>query len=223
MPVETRSMVARQNQELAKVGQQQAQRLLFNFSTITPRPSLTVPSKTSPKSSTILIDDVLDELVQSEWGDDCDGVQDYFKLHAGVFESFPESLKCFYERIANPTEPTTLQGPRDGATEWQLWSLDEIMRVWDMHSRWNMKNKTCVDFGSCYHGLGHYVVASLHLPTQQVYLRLDGGSDGWAQELNSQFAANYVPSKSELHDIDWWFNLVYDGQSVESMTYVISS
>ena len=217
MPVSTRTMV--KQRALAKIGQRQAQELLLNTSTIAPH-----PAQSGTKTCPILTDDVLDDLVRSEWGRDSDGVHDYFNLHAAVFDSFPDSLKDLYKRIANPTEPTTLQGRTDGATEWQLWGLYEIMRVWDMQSRWNTKNKTCVDFGSAYHGLGHYVVASLHLPTQCVYLRLDGGSDGWAHELNSQFAATYVPSDCDLHHIDWWFNLVYEGQPVESMnSYIITS
>ena len=159
----------------------------------------------------------LNELIQSDVGNDVQGVRDYWTAYSNIFAAFPLELQQLYEIVATPTVTASLGTTSTPHMNWQLWSLNDVMYTRRAHCRWNPAS-TSVDFASTYHGLGHYVVASIDIPTKQVYLRLDGGSDGWAQELNSQFAATYQATDKDYHCIHWWFDIIRNGITLDALS-----
>lgn len=161
-------------------------------------------------------------LVHPPLGTDDAGVRTAMAAHPDVFTAFPLLLRQLYTVVGVPHAATGLGAPRAEWSTWTLCSLDDVVAEFSHKRGWN---PACVsvDFAWSYHGMGHYVVASLDVTRGQVYLRLDGGSNGWEQELNFQLGASYKPAADDCHPVEWWVDLVRQGTGGEALAgqYVV--
>lgn len=155
-------------------------------------------------------------LVHSPMGTDNAGVRALMDAHAHIYTACPQPLCQLYAIVGAPHAHARMGAPRSEESPWTLWSLGDMVAEFQRKRTWN---PACVsvDFASSMHGMGHYVVASLDLTCGEVYLRLDGGSDGWAAELNFQLGASYKPTSNDCHTIEWWLDLVRQGMGGEAL------
>lgn len=149
-------------------------------------------------------------LVHVPLGTNDAGVLGAMAAHPDVYEAFPQLLRHLYTVVGAPHAAAGLGAPRGEWSTWTLYSLDDVEAEYQRKRAWN---PACVsvDFAWSYHGMGHYVVASLDVTRRQVYLRLDGGSNGWEQELNFQLGASYTPTADDCHPVEWWLDIVRQG------------
>ena len=119
-----------------------------------------------------------------------------------IFEEVPlhNSLKKIYEVIGNP-EVEYYYGK-----DWTLLSLNKIKSLYEMYC--GKEQRRAVDFGMIYAGMGHVVVASYDPVSDKIYYRHSGGSNGYEQDENFNFAVKYKPKENELHDISHWFDII---------------
>lgn len=155
-------------------------------------------------------------LVHSPLGTDNAGVREFMATHAHICTALPDGLCQLYAIVGAPHVHAQMGAPRGAESPWTLWSLEDMVAEFQRKRTWN---PACVsvDFASSIHGMGHYVVASLDLTRGKVYLRLDGGSDGWAAELNFQLGASYKPTSNDCHTLEWWLDLVRNGTGGEAL------
>jgi hypothetical protein len=157
----------------------------------------------------------------------------FWTAYPHVREAMPPVLRELYEFIGAPTQPAALSVPeafqalyqeREDAVEgrllppttWTLWSLADVANAFAYHGQWHAQN-TNLDVASLVHGMGHYIALSVDIPTGSVYMRLAGGSDGWAVELDAQSTALYQAPRDVVQPIAWWTAHVLDGTTVDAL------
>ena len=148
--------------------------------------------------------------------DDDVGVRETMAAHPEVCDSFPLPLRQLYTIHGASHAAAALGPPSSERSTWTLLSLEDVITEFQHKRRWNPASVS-VDFAWTYHGMGHYVAASLDMTRGEVYLRLDGGSNGWEQELNYQLGASYKPKAADCHPVEWWLELVRQGATAETL------
>ena len=119
-----------------------------------------------------------------------------------IFEKLPlhNSLKKIYQVIGNPEVEYYYGG------DWTLLSLNKIKSLHEMYI--GKGQRRAVDFGMIYAGMGHVIVTSYDPVSDKIYYRHSGGSNGYEQDDNFNFAIKYIPKEHELYDISHWFNII---------------
>ena len=104
-------------------------------------------------------------------------------------------LKTLYQIIGNKKIEYYFE-------KWILLSLDKVTYIYNNYS---LKNQTkIIDFAVIYGGMGHCIVCSYVPKFDKIYFRHDGGSNGYERDDHFNFACNYNPKESDLHDISVW-------------------
>lgn len=115
-------------------------------------------------------------------------------------------LQQLYRVIDNPAQECSLQN------RWQLHGLDTVGQLYRQKQDTN-PDANSIDFAYIYHGMGHYVAASLHTTTGAVYYRLGGGSEYYSRMADHRFASSVMVLKEgQVFTIRDWFGWVLDGE-----------
>lgn len=144
------------------------------------------------------------DLIRSPLKTEVPEVKAFFHEHATLFSTFPTPLRTLYEIHGSVRHSASL-----GHTQswWTLMSLQTVVEHFVYHQKWCPRCRS-LDVAHIYHGMGHVIVASVDVHTGKLYLRMDGGSNGWEVELNYQFASKYQPCENDCMEVEDWFNLV---------------
>ena len=146
----------------------------------------------------------ISDLIRSPLKTEVPEVKAFFREHATLFSTFPTPLRTLYEIHGSVSHSASL-----GHTQswWTLMSLQTVVEHYVYHQKWCPRCRS-LDVAHIYHGMGHVIVASVDVHTGKLYLRMDGGSNGWEVELNYQFASKYQPCENDCMEVEDWFNLV---------------
>ena len=113
--------------------------------------------------------------------------------------NFPMKLKLFWLILGNVDDEIKTPG-------FTIMNLEKIRSQKDAYSGF-------IDIGVRYAGMGHVIVLSLDMETGKMFLRMDGGSNGFDREDNWRFYQNKKPSvdfKNNLIDMDLVLNVIKD-------------
>lgn len=114
-------------------------------------------------------------------------------------------LQQLYRVVDNPTQECALQNG------WQLYSLDTVGKLYRQKQDTN-PDANSIDFAYTYHGMGHYVAASLHTTTGVVYYRLGGGSEYYSRMADHRFASSVMAlEEGQVFTVGDWFGWVLGG------------
>ena len=131
-----------------------------------------------------------------------DGSLGYYTKEVNIIlESIPvgTNLKRLYQIIGN----TKCDYYFD---DWILMNLDSLKERYD---NFITNNQTrVIDFGYCYGGMGHCVVASYDPETKKIFYRHDGGSNGYDREFHFNFIKDYTPEESKLFPFSHWMDSI---------------
>jgi hypothetical protein len=111
--------------------------------------------------------------------------------------NFPMKLKLFWLILGNPDDEIKTNG-------FTFMNLNQIEKD-------KINYKWFLDLGFQYYGMGHVIVLSLDKTTGKLFIRRDGGSNGFEREAYSIYYRNKNPSrvfKDKLMDMDQIFELL---------------
>lgn len=163
----------------------------------------------------------ISDLIRTPLNMEVPEVKAFFQTHATMFSTFPKPLRTLYEIHGSVCNTATLGAVQD---LWTLMSLQTVFDTFIYHQKWNPICRS-LDIAYIYHGMGHIIVASVDIQTGKMYLRMDGGSNGWDAELNYQFASNYQPVNDDCMEVEDWFNLIKQdrrGEEFRQNEYIVS-
>ena len=125
-------------------------------------------------------------------------VQFYTAEVNSILEKIPihETLNKIYQVIGNPNIEYYF-GP------WTLFSLNKVQEHYNILLEKNQNR--AIDFSIIYAGLGHCIIVSYDPELNKIYYRADGGSDGWAREINFKSACEFIPTPEKCVDLSDWF------------------
>jgi hypothetical protein len=146
----------------------------------------------------------ISDLIRTPLSSEVPEVKAFFQTHTTLFSTFPKPLRTLYEIHGSVCESASLGAVQDW---WTLMSLQTVYETFIHHQKWNPICRS-LDIAYIYHGMGYIIVASVDIQTGKMYLRMDGGSNGWDAELNYQFASNYQPGNDNCIEAEDWFDLV---------------
>ena len=120
-----------------------------------------------------------------------------------------ERFKSFlYFIAASPIYPFTNALPLNPI--YPLYVLTRpIMSLEKIKNRYNLmkeeyKKDNIIDFAFMYIGMGHIIVAAIDTKDKQVFLRRDGGSNGYDREFNLKFIIDYEPKIEDKISFSNW-------------------
>lgn len=116
--------------------------------------------------------------------------------------NFPMKLKLFWLILGNVNDE--IKTP-----EFTIMDLKKIESQKDTYSGF-------IDIGVRYAGMGHVIVLSLDMESGKLFLRMDGGSNGFDREDNWRFYQNKKPSvdfKKNLFTMDVVLDIIKDFNS----------
>ena len=122
------------------------------------------------------------------------------------YKEIPKGLNrhiiLIYKILGNTTKEIYLG-------EWTLLSLDKALEQYDDYCKNNRKN--VFNVGYKYVGMGHVEVLSCDLDSHLLFLRPDGGSNGYDRLANYNEIINNGPKKyKQFYFSDWFYNIKID-------------
>lgn len=163
----------------------------------------------------------ISDLIRTPLGVEVPDVKAFFKTHNTLFSTFPKPLRILYEIHGSVSREASLGTVHKW---WTLMSLQTVLDNYVYYQKW-CSNCRSLDVAHIYHGMGHIIVASVDIQTGKMYLRMDGGSNGWEVELNYQFASTYQPFEKNCMEVEDWFDLVKQdrrGEEFEPNEYIVA-
>ena len=129
------------------------------------------------------------------------GVPSDFKINHKHIPDLPESLnrhfKLFYQVLGNSDREVYIN-------EWTIMSLNEALK---QYKDYCSKGQTNVfNIGYKYAGMGHIEVLSCNLYNHLLFMRMDGGSNGWDREYNYKKVLNFDYKDYEYFYFNEWYN-----------------
>lgn len=118
-------------------------------------------------------------------------------------DSIPKGLNQniinIYKILGNPNQEIYLGN-------WTIMSLNEALKRYNTYCQ-NGQTKV-FDIGFIYHGMGHLKVISCDLDSHSLFLRPDGGSNGYDREGNFEnLIKNGSSNYKQFVFSDWFFNI----------------
>jgi len=124
-----------------------------------------------------------------------------FKIGHNTIPELPDSLnrhfKTFYEVVGNPKREVYIN-------EWTIMSLDESLKRYNELCSKGQKN--VFDIGYRYLGMGHIEMLSCNLYNHLLFMRRDGGSNGYDREYNYKKLLNFNYREYEYFYFNHWYN-----------------
>jgi hypothetical protein len=124
-----------------------------------------------------------------------------FKIGHNTIPELPDSLnrhfKTFYEVVGNPKREVYIN-------EWTIMSLDESLKRYNELCSKGQKN--VFDIGYRYLGMGHIEMLSCNLYNHLLFMRRDGGSNGYDREYNYKKLLNFNYKEYEYFYFNHWYN-----------------
>jgi hypothetical protein len=131
--------------------------------------------------------------------------------------NMPSKLHKLYQLINSPQSEYIFKSKNVEYQSWILFSLYDVEQRCNNFKKHNQNR--VVDFSCIYMGMGHVLVSSFDPETQQIFYRMDGGSNGYEQEDNWKKIIAYTSSKPNMFEIEHWFQTVEEGKDM--MTFQI--
>jgi len=129
------------------------------------------------------------------------GKSENFKINYKYIPDVPDSLnrhfKTFYEVVGNPKREVYIN-------EWTIMSLDESLKRYNELCSKGQKN--VFDIGYRYLGMGHIEMLSCNLYNHLLFMRRDGGSNGYDREYNYKKLLNFNYREYEYFYFNHWYN-----------------
>ena len=129
------------------------------------------------------------------------GQSDDFITGHDILPEIPDSLnrhfKILYEIVGNPDIEIYVN-------DWIIMSLNEALEKYEHYK--NDGQYTIFDIAYIYCGMGHIDVLSCNLHNHLLFIRRDGGSNGWDREYNYLQAKNFNYRKYEYFYFNTWKN-----------------
>ena len=124
-----------------------------------------------------------------------------FKIGHNTIPELPDSLnrhfKTFYEVVGNPKREVYIN-------EWTIMSLDESLKRYN--ELCSKGQKDVFDIGYRYLGMGHIEMLSCNLYNHLLFMRRDGGSNGYDREYNYKKLLNFNYREYEYFYFNHWYN-----------------
>lgn len=121
---------------------------------------------------------------------------------------FPLSLQFLYNTLDCWDKAQPLYDENDKGYRWTLMPFCEVERFQNNYGECDEYMGCAVDFAYHYLGMGHVCVASFFPDKQLIYLRHDGGANGWEQSHHFEVACRFVPSNDELHSLEFFYKML---------------
>ena len=119
--------------------------------------------------------------------------------HTDIPESLNRHMKLLYNIIGSPDTEIYIG-------DWTILSLQKSMENYKRYCKDGQSN--IFDIALIYVGMGHIKVVSCDLHTHLLFIRNDGGSNGWDRDANYQDVLNYDRTKSrQFFFTEWFYNL----------------
>jgi hypothetical protein len=124
-----------------------------------------------------------------------------FKVGHNTLPEIPDSLnrhfKLLYEIVGDPEIEIYVN-------DWTIMSLNEALEKYEYYCNDGQSN--IFDIAYAYAGMGHIDVLSCNLHNHLLFMRRDGGSNGWDREYNYLQAKNFDYRKYEYFYFNSWKN-----------------
>ncbi len=107
------------------------------------------------------------------------------------------NIQLIYKLIGDPDKEVYLE-------EWTILSLNQVL---ERFSELQLKNQDRVfDIAIRYAGMGHIDVLSCDLQTHKLFIRNDGGANGWEREFHYRELLTLDPSiKPQMYFQEWFY------------------
>jgi|TARA_B110000858_G_C17461267_1_gene318548 hypothetical protein len=129
------------------------------------------------------------------------GETDDFKAGHDTLPEIPDALnrhfKMLYEIVGDPDIEIYVN-------DWTIMSLNEALAKYEHYKNDGQEN--IFDIAYVYCGMGHIDVLSCNLHNHLLFMRRDGGSNGWDREYNYLQAKNFDYRKYEYFYFNSWKN-----------------
>ena len=129
------------------------------------------------------------------------GETDDFKAGHITIPEIPEALnrhfKLLYEIVGDPEIEIYVN-------DWTIMSLNEALAKYEHYKNDGQEN--IFDIAYIYCGMGHIDVLSCNMHNHLLFMRRDGGSNGWDREYNYLQAKNFDYKKYEYFYFNSWKN-----------------
>lgn len=126
-----------------------------------------------------------------------------YKLDHKELPEYPESInrhiKLLYECIGNPDVEIYIN-------DWTIMSLNKSLERYKGCCEDNQE--IVFDIAFQYAGMGHINVLSCDLSNHLLFIREDGGSNGWEREANYKDLLNYKSGDKEYMYFTQWKNMI---------------
>tara|TARA_R110002072_G_scaffold138708_2_gene282111 strand:- start:1320 stop:1931 length:612 start_codon:yes stop_codon:yes gene_type:complete len=113
------------------------------------------------------------------------------------------NIKLIYKILNNPDKEIYLN-------EWTIMSMNNALNIYDDYCKNSQKN--VFDIGYKYEGMGHITVISCDLNSHLLFLRPDGGSNGYDRKANFE---NLIKNGSNPYNkfyFSKWFFKIYENK-----------
>ena len=109
------------------------------------------------------------------------------------------NIKLIYKILNNPDKEIYLN-------EWTIISMNNALNIYDDYCKNGQKN--VFDIGYKYEGMGHVSVISCDLNSNLLFLRPDGGSNGYDRQSNFEnLIKNGSNSYNKFYFSNWFFKI----------------
>ena len=129
------------------------------------------------------------------------GKSEDFKINYKYIPDLPDSLnrhfKMLYQVVGDPEREVYIDG-------WTIMSLNEAMTQYKEYCSKGQKN--VFNIGYRYAGMGHVEMLSCNLYNHLLFIRMDGGSNGWDREYNYKKVINFNHREYDYFYFNQWYN-----------------
>lgn len=123
----------------------------------------------------------------------------YFQEIENIPKGLNRNIKLIYKILDDNKKEIYLN-------EWKIFSLDEALSQYIKYCNDGQKN--VFNIGYRYLGMGWIELLSCDLKTHLLFLRKDGGSNGWEREINyKNIIKNGSNKYKKIFFSDWFYNI----------------
>ena len=118
----------------------------------------------------------------------------------------PPQLQRLYDVIGDPRVEVYFTN-RDETITWILLSLNTIKQR--RHFLLQKGQPRMLDFAYTYWGMGWTLVCSCDPLTNRIFVRYEGGSNGYERRQNAAFSWSHVPSETHLYSVETFIKMLH--------------
>ena len=119
-----------------------------------------------------------------------------YKTNPELSDSLNRNFKLLYNIIGDPDREIYIN-------EWTLLSVNEVIKQYKEYCKEGQQN--VINLGYRYLGMGHVEVLSCNLYNHLLFLRRDGGSNGYDREANHKEIINFNYRNYEYFYFNQWY------------------